>query len=569
MSQESQRGGLGERLLNLFPGGRTRADKSPLPWKRLNLEIPSETPSQLLLIAAIAALCGTGVLYILNAEAKEIEQQGYSVLRAALFPALLVIYRISQLTLIRRASSAVEAALDNKRRRGVELLLSLSLRDMEGLDRQTIRDGLSAHYGALSQSLVPLVSGVESLILLVFMFGYLLTLSMAAGGITIVVMSVTILGYLNHHEKMQSALNAAATSETLFRSQTEGIIGGAKELQLNLQRRSDLQVAMEKSSSGLSESRENAAWFFADLIATGTSISYFLAGVIVFVLPILSTEDTENLSQVVIAIIFILGPIGSLVQTLQHASTAQFSLTEINNFEDKLQGLALYGEATNGEHTEDFSHFKTLSLDRVEYRHDGEKSFAISDISLVLKRGEITFLTGGNGSGKTTLLRVMTGLYPRSQGAIAVDDTVLPNAVPQSYRDLFASVFSDFYLFDGPYGLSESQLPILDKWLTTLRVREKLGGDLTAIQGDQLSTGQRKRVALGLALTENRPVLVLDEWAADQDPETRQWFYETLLPELKENGITLFVITHDEHYFDCCDRRLHMVEGRLTEEALS
>ena len=59
---------------------------------------------------------------------------------------------------------------------------------------------------------------------------------------------------------------------------------------------------------------------------------------------------------------------------------------------------------------------------------------------------------------------------------------------------------------------------------------------------------------------------MLDEWAADQDPETRRWFYETLIPQLKSDGVTCFVITHDESYFDCCDRRLHMIEGYLEEE---
>ena len=70
--------------------------------------------------------------------------------------------------------------------------------------------------------------------------------------------------------------------------------------------------------------------------------------------------------------------------------------------------------------------------------------------------------------------------------------------------------------------------------------------------------------ALALALAEQRQILVLDEWAADQDPETRKRFYQELLPEFRKMGLTVLAVTHDEHYFKHCDRRVHMAEGRLS-----
>ncbi len=82
-----------------------------------------------------------------------------------------------------------------------------------------------------------------------------------------------------------------------------------------------------------------------------------------------------------------------------------------------------------------------------------------------------------------------------------------------------------------------------------------------------LSTGQRKRLALVHAYLEGRPVLVFDEWAADQDPAFRKVFYTELLPELRARGRTLIVISHDEQYFHVADRVLHMLEGRLVEAA--
>ena len=84
-----------------------------------------------------------------------------------------------------------------------------------------------------------------------------------------------------------------------------------------------------------------------------------------------------------------------------------------------------------------------------------------------------------------------------------------------------------------------------------------------------LSGGQRKRLALIVSLLEKRPILLLDEWTADQDPEFRRKFYDELLPVLKQAGKTVVVITHDDRYLDELDlpaRRLRMDEGRFVEQ---
>ena len=80
-----------------------------------------------------------------------------------------------------------------------------------------------------------------------------------------------------------------------------------------------------------------------------------------------------------------------------------------------------------------------------------------------------------------------------------------------------------------------------------------------------LSTGQRKRLAFIAAMLEDKPILVMDEFAADQDPQFRKYFYETLLPELKLMGKTVIAVTHDDHYFHVADRLLKMEEGRMVE----
>jgi putative ATP-binding cassette transporter len=80
-----------------------------------------------------------------------------------------------------------------------------------------------------------------------------------------------------------------------------------------------------------------------------------------------------------------------------------------------------------------------------------------------------------------------------------------------------------------------------------------------------LSTGQRKRLALISAILENKPIIVLDEWAADQDPYFRKKFYIEILPLLKDKGFTIIAITHDDTYFNFSDRLFKMDYGKLIE----
>jgi putative pyoverdin transport system ATP-binding/permease protein len=71
-----------------------------------------------------------------------------------------------------------------------------------------------------------------------------------------------------------------------------------------------------------------------------------------------------------------------------------------------------------------------------------------------------------------------------------------------------------------------------------------------------------------VSLLEKRPILLLDEWTAEQDPEYRRKFYEELLPEMMRAGKTVVVITHDDRYLDELHlpaRRIRMEEGRIVE----
>jgi len=173
------------------------------------------------------------------------------------------------------------------------------------------------------------------------------------------------------------------------------------------------------------------------------------------------------------------------------------------------------------------------------------------------------FIVGGNGSGKSTLLKTLTGLYHPQSGSIVMDDTLLTPDTATWYRSHFSPIFSDYHLFDRLYGLRGIETAQVNELLRLMQIENKTtfeGGRFTNLD---LSSGQRKRLGLIVALLEDRPVLVLDEWAADQDPGFRKFFYETILQDLKRKGKTVIAATHDDRYFGAADRIVKMEYGEL------
>jgi putative ATP-binding cassette transporter len=196
-----------------------------------------------------------------------------------------------------------------------------------------------------------------------------------------------------------------------------------------------------------------------------------------------------------------------------------------------------------------------------------ERGFTLGPLHLEFRRGETAFLVGGNGSGKTTLAKMLVGLYLPDRGKIRIDDCRITGDTLEEYRQNFSAVFSDYCLFKRliPELTPERRLRVED-CLARLRLNEHVRVEGCMLLAEPLSQGQRKRLALLIAYLEDRPFLVFDEWAADQDPTFKELFYKQLLPELREQGKTIVVVTHDDRYFHTAQRIIKLESGALVED---
>jgi putative ATP-binding cassette transporter len=242
------------------------------------------------------------------------------------------------------------------------------------------------------------------------------------------------------------------------------------------------------------------------------------------------------------------------------------ALSQIEALEAKLD--AAITVAADGPAPEDPWQGRLSSVEarNVEYEYpsdNGGEPFRIGPISLTVSAGEVVFIVGGNGSGKSTFLKVLTGLYTPRAGSLRVDGVAVVPENVAAYRELLSAIFSDFHLFAKLYGLLGADAAAVRGLLAQMRLDDKTSFQGGRFTNRKLSTGQRKRLAMIVAMLEDRPLCVFDEWAADQDPVFRKYFYEELLPLLQRRGKTIIAVSHDDRYFDCADRVVTMEEGKI------
>ncbi|WP_310486765.1 cyclic peptide export ABC transporter [Chamaesiphon sp. VAR_69_metabat_338] len=344
----------------------------------------------------------------------------------------------------------------------------------------------------------------------------------------------------------------------------QAITNGIKELKLHSQRREDfLQEDLQTTAATLREYRIGSQRAIALSSGIGELSFFLLLGLLVYGLPHVQTVSAELLSGYVLTISYLMRPIGNTLAILPNLSQAGVALRKIDTL-----GLSLASRAETLAHT-------TLSpraFTQIDIQHathsyqlaGEENTFTLGPVDLTLQPGELVFIVGGNGSGKSTLAKLITGLYVPDSGEILLDGKVIDDSYRESYRQLFSTVFADFYLFDRFVGLHLADGDEQAKmYLEKLQLTHKVAIEEGKLSTTALSQGQRKRLALLTAYLEDRPIYLFDEWAADQDPFFREIFYQQLLPELKQRGKAVLVISHDDRYFHLADRVLKLDYGKI------
>jgi putative ATP-binding cassette transporter len=385
-------------------------------------------------------------------------------------------------------------------------------------------------------------------------------------GATLLAMLVGGLVFSAHERRAGVFFKSAReTSDQLFRH-FQGLTGGLKELKLSRARAHGfLERVLGRSVRDYERDFVAGMRVYSFATGWGTLLFYCVLGVSVFALPALGGASRGDVASAALTLLYLMAPFSLLMEILPALGRAAVAVQKWREL-----GLSLTAEgASLAERTPFGGSWRTIELLGVSYRYKRERevgTFLLGPIDLTLRPGELVFLVGGNGSGKTSLCLLLLGLYTPESGRILVDGLPVDDGNRAHYRELFTVVFAEYHVFEQLLGLeSAEQRERAAYYLRRLRLdqRVRIEGDSLVIEG--LSTGQRKRLALVAAALDDRPFFVFDEWASDQDPESRRFFYTELLPELRARGKAVLVITHDDQYFDLADRLLRMDYGQLRQ----
>jgi putative pyoverdin transport system ATP-binding/permease protein len=343
------------------------------------------------------------------------------------------------------------------------------------------------------------------------------------------------------------------------------VIDGMKELKLNAWRReallsgsiSDtLEAIRQTSLRGAIRQTVASSW--------SQAVFFLLVGILLFGVPSLRTGHGEALTGYLLVVIYMTGPLWNVIDTWPTILRGGLAVERVKEVTSSLDRPTIPATALQVNEGDRWERLELKSVVFTYPGEDGAGAFQLGPLDFMLLPGEIVFVAGGNGSGKSTFVKVLTGLYPPDAGEVRLDGRVITDAEREWYRGHFSAVFSDFHLFDRLLGLTGPDLDVRARGhLTQLGLDGKVQVDNGVFSSTALSSGQRRRLALLTALLEDRPIYVLDEWAADQDPHYRDIFYAGLLPELRRRGKAVVVISHDDRYYRLGDRTVRLAYGQV------
>lgn len=197
----------------------------------------------------------------------------------------------------------------------------------------------------------------------------------------------------------------------------------------------------------------------------------------------------------------------------------------------------------------------SIKIEGVSYRYQGKKEYALKEINLEIKPGELTIFMGNNGSGKTTLMKIIMGVYNDYTGNVLINGHNLRELNMTHYRSKVSVLFQNYIKYESSiednirYG--NVNIAKQSKYIKNIMRRVKLGEYTDQLsqmlgyqfqEGTQMSIGQWQKMALGRTLYRDADIYIFDEPNASLDLLTESEILKTIRQETK--GKITFIIIH-------------------------
>ena len=459
-------------------------------------------------------------------------------------------------------------SLVNLRLRLTRAILAAPLRHLEKVGPHRLLATLTTDINVIVES----ITGIPLLLMhLAVVVSCLIYLGWLSPKVLLEVLGFIVLGVITYQIPVIRGFARMHKARTLYDEvvkQMRALTEGTKELKMHRRRRRAFVADVEDSTLTFQEQNRAGSIVFAAAASWGQALVYVVLGLLIFGLPRIQATDQRTLLTFTVILFQLMVPLEVLMNMLPNLGRASASMNTIDELGFELAANSHEREmAVERAVTTGWGRLELRGVTHSYRRENEDESFQLGPIELAFEPGELVFLVGGNGSGKTTLAKLILGLYAPEAGEVRFTGETIDDSNREQYREHFSAVFSDFFVFEKLLGLDADALDEAARgYLRRLLLEQKVAVRDGVLSTIDLSTGQRKRLALMTAYLEDRPIYLFDEWAADQDPVFKQVFYLVLLPELKARGKTVFVISHDDHYFHVADRILKLDYGKIESD---
>lgn len=228
-----------------------------------------------------------------------------------------------------------------------------------------------------------------------------------------------------------------------------------------------------------------------------------------------------------------------------------------------------------GEAVEFNEKIQNIKFENVNYKYDDSNEYMLKNINLDVKAGEIVAFVGKSGSGKTTLVNLLARFFNTDEGSITINGVNIKNIPLKNYRNKFAIVPQETFLFGGTikenisFGkeVTDEEIISAAKMANAYNfIQEDLPNKFETEVGERgalLSGGQKQRIAIARALIKNPEIMILDEATSALDSESEK-LVQDALDSLME-GRTTFVIAHRLSTIVRADKIVVMENGEIKE----
>jgi putative ATP-binding cassette transporter len=482
-----------------------------------------------------------------------------------LFGSLMTLFWYCKRYSMNESTRLVEEVVRIIRHRILGKLRSTDLLGLEGIDKGIFYSSLAIDANTISASTTLAVNAISSVIMLSFIIIYIGVMSMKALFISVGIVGFMVLLYLRNEKQIATALQRSASYENSFMDNLGGLLNGFKELKMDRRKYHDFtEEEIYKVIDSSTEQRVEAGLKLNVTTLLSQSFLLISIGCILFILPQFDKSEIPIIPKLIAFLIFTAGPISDFAIAIPAISRAEAAINNIRTLESFIDQEQSRNELICDEHEVVELKWNQIVLQDIFFQFpqkENGRPFSIGPMSLEFHKGEITFIVGGNGSGKSTFLKVLSSLYSLNSGHIFLDGTEITPYNKASYRNIFSVIFTDYHLFKRLIGIDTPDPDQIKTLLSQMELLDKTSIENGVITNRDLSTGQKKRLSLIISVLEDKEVIIFDEWAADQDPIFRKYFYDVLLPELKARGKTIIAVTHDDRYFHAADRIYKMEYG--------